>query len=90
VWDGLLETLVELGLTDDWQHMIDRITIQCHSQAAGAKGGLIGLLVDHAGGFKTKIHAHADGQGGSLGFILMGGEVLDAGDASWQAEIISC
>jgi hypothetical protein len=20
VWDGLLETLVELGLTDDWQH----------------------------------------------------------------------
>ena len=24
VWDVLLETLVELGLTDDWQHMIDR------------------------------------------------------------------
>ncbi|WIJ23915.1 transposase [Devosia sp. RR2S18] len=23
VWDALLETLVELGLTDDWQHMID-------------------------------------------------------------------
>jgi transposase len=23
IWDALLETLVELGLTDDWRHMID-------------------------------------------------------------------
>ena len=28
VWDGLLETLVELGLTDDWQHMIDSTTVR--------------------------------------------------------------
>lgn len=49
VWDGLLETLVDLGLTDDWQHMIDSTTVRGHSQAAGAKGGLIRrLLVDHA------------------------------------------
>lgn len=41
VWDALLETLVELGLTDDWQHMIDTTTVRGHSQAAGAKGGLI-------------------------------------------------
>lgn len=41
VWDALLETLVELGLTDDWQHMIDSTSIRGHSQAAGAKGGLI-------------------------------------------------
>jgi transposase len=41
VWDALLETLVELGLTDNWQHMIDTTTIRGHSQAAGAKGGLI-------------------------------------------------
>jgi transposase len=39
VWDALLETLVELGLTDDWQHMIDSTTVRGHSQAAGAKGG---------------------------------------------------
>lgn len=39
VWDALLETLVELGLTDDWQHMIDSTTVRAHSQAAGAKGG---------------------------------------------------
>ena len=39
VWDALLETLVELGLTDDWQHMLDSTTVRGHSQAAGAKGG---------------------------------------------------
>ncbi len=39
VWDALLETLVELGLTDDWRHMIDSTTVRGHSQAAGAKGG---------------------------------------------------
>ena len=39
VWDALLETLVEMGLTDDWQHMIDSTTVRGHSQAAGAKGG---------------------------------------------------
>ncbi|MGQ2964012.1 MAG: transposase, partial [Agrobacterium sp.] len=31
VWDALLETLVELGLTDDWQHMIDSTTVRGHS-----------------------------------------------------------
>ena len=40
VWDALLETLVELGLTDDWQHMVDSTSVRGHSQAAGAKGGL--------------------------------------------------
>ena len=40
VWDALLETLVDLGLTDNWQHMIDSTTVRGHSQAAGAKGGL--------------------------------------------------
>lgn len=55
VWDALLETLVELGLTDDWQHMIDSTTVRGHSQAAGAKGGLIGrLLVDHAAALRQK------------------------------------
>ena len=39
VWDAMLDTLVELGLTDDWQHMIDSTIVRSHSQAAGAKGG---------------------------------------------------
>ncbi|SPL62387.1 Mobile element protein [Ochrobactrum soli] len=55
VWDAMLETLVELGLTDDWQHMIDSTTVRGHSQAAGAKGGPIRrLLVDHAAALRQK------------------------------------
>ncbi len=41
VWDALLETLVDLGLTDDWTHMIDTTTVRAHSQATGGKGGLL-------------------------------------------------
>nr|WP_253183351.1 IS5 family transposase [Sphingobium phenoxybenzoativorans] len=35
VWDALLQTLVDLGLTDDWQHMIDSTTVRGHVSAAG-------------------------------------------------------
>jgi len=53
--NALLETLIELGLTDDWQHMIDSATVRDHSQAAGAKGGLVRrLLVDHAAALQRK------------------------------------
>ena len=49
IWDALLQTLVDFGLTDDWQHMIDSTTVRGHVSAAGAKGGRIRrLLVDHA------------------------------------------
>lgn len=55
VWDTLLQTLVDFGLTDDWQHMIDSTTIRGHSQAAGAKGGLIGkALVEAAAALRGK------------------------------------
>lgn len=37
IWDAMLETLVELGLTDDWQHMIHSTTVRGHSQAAALK-----------------------------------------------------
>ncbi|WP_236760394.1 transposase [Rhizobium rhizogenes] len=48
---GLLETLVELGLADEWQYMIDKV--RGHSQAAGAKGETYkGLLVDHVAAFR--------------------------------------
>ncbi|WP_236735607.1 IS5 family transposase [Agrobacterium tumefaciens] len=78
VWDALLETLVELGLTDDWQHMIDSTTVRGHSQAAGAKGGAYQEAFGRSrGGFTTKIHARADGQGRPLGFVLTGGEASD-------------
>ena len=55
VWDALLETLVELGLTDNWQHMIDTTMIRGHSQAAGAKGGLIRrVLVEAAAALRRR------------------------------------
>ena len=55
VWDAILTTLVDFGLTDDWQHMIDSTTVRGHVSAAGAKGGLIRrLLVDHAAAFRAK------------------------------------
>lgn len=55
VWDGILETLVELGLTDDWAHMMDSTTVRAHAQAAGGKGGLIAtLLVEAAAAFRRK------------------------------------
>ena len=55
VWGALLETLVELGLTDHWQHMIDSTTVRGHSQAAGTKGGLIRrALVEAAAALQVK------------------------------------
>lgn len=55
VWDALLDTLVDLGLADDWQHMIDSTTVRGHSQAAGAKGGLIRkALVEAAAALRAK------------------------------------
>ena len=55
VLDALLQTLVDLGLTDDWQHMIDSTTVRGHVSAAGAKGGLIRrLLVDHAAALRAR------------------------------------
>nr|WP_244926384.1 IS5 family transposase [Gluconobacter roseus] len=55
VWDALLQTLVDLGLTDNWQHRIDSTVIRAHSQATGAKGGLIRrLLVGHAAALRAK------------------------------------
>jgi transposase len=39
VWDAMLDTLVDLGLTDDWQHMIASTIVRGRSEAAGVKGG---------------------------------------------------
>ena len=42
----LLQTLVDLGLTDDWQHMIDSTTVRGHVSAVGGKGE----VADHPDG----------------------------------------
>jgi transposase len=54
VWDALLQTLVDLGLTDDWQHMIDSTSVRGHVSAAGGKGLVRTLLVDHAAALRAK------------------------------------
>jgi len=55
VWDALLQTLVDLGLTKDWQHMIDSTSVRGHVSEAGGKGELLRmLLVDHAAGLRAK------------------------------------
>lgn len=38
VWDALLEMLMELGYTHDWQYMIGSTTVRDHPHAAGAAG----------------------------------------------------
>jgi hypothetical protein len=42
VWDALLQTLVDLGLTDDWQHMIDSTTVRGNVSAADGNGDCYG------------------------------------------------
>ena len=41
VWDAMLQTLVDLGLTDDWQHMIDSTTV------GTVRNFVCGEAVDH-------------------------------------------
>ena len=78
VWDALLQTLVDLGLTDDWQHMIDSTSVRGHVSAAGGKGGACANALGRSrGGFTSKIHARCDNQGLPVGFILTGGEASD-------------
>lgn len=63
VWDALLQTLVDLGLTDDWQHMIDSTVVRghrvrplgqggTHSQAPSTSSGQV--LVDHAAALRAR------------------------------------
>lgn len=56
VWDAILATLVELGLTDDWQHMIDSPTVRSHVSAVGAKrgGARAQALGRSRGGFRRR------------------------------------
>ena len=41
-WDARLQTLVDLGLKDDWQPMINSMSVRAHVSAAGAKRGSSG------------------------------------------------
>ncbi|WP_209315517.1 transposase [Haematospirillum sp. H1815] len=79
VWDTLLDTLVDLGLTADWQHMIDSTIARGHSPSTGAKRGLIRkALVEAAAALRAKsTPALTGGEGRPPGFKLTGGDVSD-------------
>ncbi|MBC7310927.1 MAG: transposase [Rhizobium sp.] len=52
VWDALLEALVRLGLTDDWQNLDDNYT---RSKPAAANRGLTRrVLIHHAASLRQK------------------------------------
>lgn len=40
VWDALLQTLIDLGLTNNWQHMMDSTSVRGNVSAAGGKESL--------------------------------------------------
>lgn len=65
VFDALLQTLVELGTTEDWQdQMIDSTSVRGHSQAAGAKGGPTRRdLVARAAALRAKSTSAVTGSG---------------------------
>ncbi|MCW4463466.1 transposase [Sphingomonas sp. BT-65] len=67
VWDALLKTLVDLALTNDWQHMIDSTTVRGHASAAAEKGMLRRLLAITRRLYE-QIHARCDNQGLPIGF----------------------
>lgn len=74
----MLQMLVDPGLTDDWQHMIDSTTVRGHVSAAGGKGGRVqALLVDRAADFTSKVPARGEKRGLPVGCILTGGEASD-------------
>lgn len=54
VWDALLQMLVDPGLTDDWQHMIESTTVRGTSPRWSERGDLRSLLVDHAAALRAK------------------------------------
>ncbi len=62
-WDALLQTLVDLGLTDDWQHTIDSSSVAASIGRSGERGPVKNTLARSCGGLTTKIHAHCGAAG---------------------------
>lgn len=71
-----LQTLVELGLTDDWQHIIDSTNVRGHVSAAGGKGG----WCECSWWVTRRLYEQNPRslrQGLPIGFTLTGGEASD-------------
>ncbi|MBB4861094.1 hypothetical protein HNO88_004448 [Novosphingobium chloroacetimidivorans] len=77
VWDAMPQVLVNLVLTDDWQHMMGSTTVRGHVLAAGGKGADTDALNRLRCGLRGGVCVLCDNQGLPVGFVLTGGEAPD-------------
>lgn len=79
IWQGVwaeLQRLADLRGQLDWSvHFVDGTVVRAHQCAAGARGGQDSEALGRSrGGFSTKIHLRAEGQGKLMAFVLSSGE----------------
>ncbi len=80
VWQRILDNVQRQADSRgklDWEiHYVDGTIIRAHQHAAGAKGSQAEAeaLGRSQGGFSTKIHVRADGNGQPLTFVLTAGQ----------------
>ncbi len=83
VWQRIFEALLRQADQEgrlDWsKHVVDGTIVRAHVSAAGAKGGHQREALGRCrGGFSTKIHLRAEGNGKPFAFVLSGGERHEA------------
>ena len=76
IWEIVSVTLAEI-MADSRHYSIDSTTVRAHVLAAGVKGRHRRALGRSRGGFTSKLHCLADGQGRPLAFHLTVGEAAD-------------
>src|SRR5260221_11061812 len=78
VWQQILDRLQSQADSEgklDWEiHYVDGTIVRAHQHAAGAKGSQAEALGRSQGGFSTKIHVRADGNGKPITFVLTAGQ----------------
>ncbi len=84
LWQRILDALQEQADADavlDWEiHYVDGTVIRAHQHAAGAAGSDAEseALGRSQGGFSTKVHVRAEGQGKPMTFVLTPGQRHEA------------
>ena len=84
IWQRILDQLQNQADSQgklDWEiHYVDGTIVRAHQHAAGAKGSQAETeaLGRSQGGFSTKIHVRADGNGNPLTFVLTAGQRHEA------------
>ncbi|UBV44822.1 IS5 family transposase (plasmid) [Deinococcus taeanensis] len=79
IWTELQRQADQGGQLDWSMHFVDGTIVRAHQCAAGARGGQHDEALGRSrGGFGTKIHLRAEGQGKPMAFVLSGGERHEA------------